>query len=57
MDTKIYQAGRKLYARAIDLAEEENGIEIKNTKNAERFCQELESILNDFELKIETCHQ
>lgn len=53
MDIRTYWAGRKLYARAMDLAEEENKIEIKNTKNAERFCQELESILDDFELKVE----
>lgn len=54
MDTKIYWFGRKLYARAMDLAEEENKVEIKSTKNADRFCQELKSILDDFELKIES---
>ena len=53
MDIRIYWAGRKLYALAMDLAEEENKIEIKNTKNAEHFCQKLESVFNDFELKIE----
>lgn len=47
MKDSIYWLGRKLYALAIDLAEEENHIKIENTKGAEVFCKYFEKLLNE----------
>ena len=52
MKDNIYWLGRKLYALAVDLAEEENHIKIENTKNAEIFCKKIESIFEDYNLKV-----
>ena len=48
MKDSIYWLGRKLYALAMDLAEEENHIKIENTKNAEIFCEQFKNLLNEY---------
>lgn len=52
MKDEFYWLGRKLYALAMDLAEEENHIQIKSTKNAEVFCEKIESIFKDYNLEV-----